>query len=142
MYANGSPDSGDSDGGDSSDDSGSMNGDSDTGTTETTGTTQSNTGLNPLDNSPAKIDDALGPPSTAVPTVTDNGLNPLSSEPTGTIGTTGASNALRVEGNNTENANASSTYNATFIGVPENLKNTNNETAATFANNILGVHNQ
>ena len=33
-------------------------------------------------------------------------------------------------------------YNATLTGVPENMKNSNNETAADFANNILAVHNR
>ena len=33
-------------------------------------------------------------------------------------------------------------YNATLTGVPENMKNSNNETAADFTNNILAVHNR
>ena len=39
-------------------------------------------------------------------------------------------------------ANTTRPYNATLTGVSENLKNTNNETAADFANNVLAVHNR
>ena len=39
-------------------------------------------------------------------------------------------------------ANTTRPYNATLTGVSENLKNTNNETAADFAKDILAVHNR
>ena len=43
---------------------------------------------------------------------------------------------------NTTSTGGSAVNNATTTGVPKNMKNSNNETAADFTNNILAVHNR
>ena len=67
---------------------------------------------------------------------------PTANNTTSTGGPT-ANNTTSTGGSTANNTTSpSGPYNATLTGVPENMKNSNNETAADFANNILAVHNR
>jgi hypothetical protein len=104
---------------------------------------KSNNALNPEPAGGGTID-GLSPLTSGPAGSTNDGLSPLTSGPTGGTndGLSPLTSGFRIEGNNTGSAPASTAYNATFTRVPENKKNTNNETAANFANNILAVQNQ